>query len=139
DPEQVKDVESQVAREVPGGHPHPAQDLGQIEPFGQGQRGATLRHPRTPSTRPEPLPACRRADTGDLRGIHGAPSRVADAGGLAMSNHLTLLELVSTVAAHAATEDELVATIVHLVNSGAVRLCGNFRGARFDLRELRAA
>jgi len=31
------------------------------------------------------------------------------------------------------TEAELIATVVHLVNSGAVRLCGNFRGARFAL------
>jgi uncharacterized membrane protein YbhN (UPF0104 family) len=28
---------------------------------------------------------------------------------------------------------EVVATVVHLVNSGTVRLVGNFRGARFDL------
>ena len=28
---------------------------------------------------------------------------------------------------------ETVATVVYLVNSGRVQLCGNFRGARFDL------
>ena len=27
----------------------------------------------------------------------------------------------------------MIATVVHLVNSGAVRLCGNSRGARFAL------
>ena len=33
----------------------------------------------------------------------------------------------------AESEDEVIATVVHLVNSGAVRLCGSFRGARIDL------
>jgi hypothetical protein len=51
-----------------------------------------------------------------------------------MSNAVTLLELVTAVTRHAETDDEVVATVVWLVNSGAVRLCGNFRGARFDLR-----
>ena len=32
----------------------------------------------------------------------------------------------------------MIATVVHLVNSGRVRLCGNFKGARFDLRRLAA-
>jgi hypothetical protein len=49
-----------------------------------------------------------------------------------MSRDVTLLDLVRTVAQTAATEDEIVARVVFLVNSGAVRLCGNFRGARFD-------
>ena len=30
----------------------------------------------------------------------------------------------------------MVATVVHLVNSGTVRLCGTFKGARFDLSGL---
>jgi hypothetical protein len=37
------------------------------------------------------------------------------------------------VNAHCRTEAELIATVVHLVNSGRVRLCGTFKGARFDL------
>jgi hypothetical protein len=45
----------------------------------------------------------------------------------------TLLELVEAVSDYAETDIETVATIVHLVNSGRVQLCGNFRGARFDL------
>lgn len=53
-----------------------------------------------------------------------------------MSNSVTLLELVNAVAKHATTEDDLVATVAELVNSGAVRLCGNFRGARFDMEAL---
>jgi hypothetical protein len=45
----------------------------------------------------------------------------------------TLLELVKAVSDYAETDTETVATVVHLVNSGRVQLCGNFRGARFDL------
>jgi hypothetical protein len=44
-----------------------------------------------------------------------------------------MLDLVKAVSENATTEAEVVATVVHLVNSGLVRLCGNFRGARFDL------
>jgi len=33
----------------------------------------------------------------------------------------------------AESEAEVIATVVHLVNSGAVRLCGIFRDARIDL------
>jgi len=50
-----------------------------------------------------------------------------------MTARTTLLELVTAVSDEAENEDEVIATVVHLVNSGAVRLCGNFRGARFDL------
>jgi hypothetical protein len=46
---------------------------------------------------------------------------------------LTLLDLVKAVSDSAASEAGVVATVVHLVNSGIVQLCGNFRGARFDL------
>jgi len=45
----------------------------------------------------------------------------------------TLLELVEAVSDYAETDAETVATVVHLVNSGQVQLCGNFSGARFDL------
>jgi hypothetical protein len=48
----------------------------------------------------------------------------------------TLLELLNTVSDFAETEAELIATVVYLVNSGTVTLCGNFKGARFDLFEL---
>jgi hypothetical protein len=46
---------------------------------------------------------------------------------------LTMLDLVKAVSDSAATEAEVVATVTHLVNSGIVQLCGNFRGARFDI------
>ena len=50
-----------------------------------------------------------------------------------MVPNVTLLELVTEVSSHAESEAEVVATVVYLVNSGRVRLCGNFAGARFDL------
>ena len=45
----------------------------------------------------------------------------------------TLLDLVTAVRTYARTDAEVVATVVHLVNSGRVQLGGNFRGARFEL------
>jgi len=53
-----------------------------------------------------------------------------------MALNMTLLDLVNAVSAYAGSEAELIATVVFLVNSGRVRLCGNFAGARFDLRGL---
>jgi hypothetical protein len=50
-----------------------------------------------------------------------------------MALQVTMLDLVSAVSQSAANDSEVVATVVYLVNSGAVQLCGNFRGARFDL------
>jgi len=50
-----------------------------------------------------------------------------------MALQLTLLDVVRTVSEYAATDTEVVAIVVYLVNSGQVQLCGNFRGARFDL------
>ena len=55
-----------------------------------------------------------------------------------MSQNMTLLDLVKAVSEHAPSEAEVIATVVYLVNSGRVRLCGNFKDARFDLRELAA-
>jgi hypothetical protein len=53
-----------------------------------------------------------------------------------MRTQATLLDLVTAVSESARTEAEVIATVVHLVNSGMVRLCGNFAGARFDLGRL---
>lgn len=53
-----------------------------------------------------------------------------------MTIDMTLLELVNAVADYAPSDAEVIATVVHMVNSGAVRLCGNFKGARFDLGAL---
>jgi hypothetical protein len=49
-----------------------------------------------------------------------------------MTQDITMLELVTAVSEYASGEAEVIATVVHLVNSGMVRLCGNFRGTRFD-------
>jgi len=53
-----------------------------------------------------------------------------------MARQTTLLELVKAVSEFASTDAEVVATVVYMVNSGTVQLCGNFRGARFDLESV---
>jgi len=50
-----------------------------------------------------------------------------------MGRNVTLLDLVNAVAEHARAEAEVIATVVWMVNQGHVRLCGTFKGARFDL------
>jgi hypothetical protein len=45
-------------------------------------------------------------------------------------------DLVSAVAEHAKNDAEILATVVHMVNTGLVQLVGKPRGARFDLRTL---
>ena len=49
-----------------------------------------------------------------------------------MPRDTTMLELVSALSAHARSEEEVAASVVALVRSGAVRLCGIFKGARFE-------
>jgi hypothetical protein len=44
----------------------------------------------------------------------------------------TLLELVQTIAEDTRDDREIVATVVHLLRSGRVRLIGSFRGRRLD-------
>jgi hypothetical protein len=56
-----------------------------------------------------------------------------------MPPRVTLQELVVAVAEHAKSEAEVMATVVHMVNTGLVRLDGKLRGARFDLRQLPAS
>jgi hypothetical protein len=51
-----------------------------------------------------------------------------------MPPQVTMLELVTAVAEHARSEAEVFATVVHMVNTGLVRLDGKLRGARFDVR-----
>ena len=55
-----------------------------------------------------------------------------------MRTTVTMLDLINAVSEAARSEAEVIATLVYLVNSGAVRLGGTFRGARFDLASLRA-
>ena len=46
---------------------------------------------------------------------------------------VTLRDLVAAVSEFAHSEAEVVATVAHMVNSGLVRLRGNFAGANIDL------
>jgi hypothetical protein len=46
---------------------------------------------------------------------------------------MTLLDLVQAVSDFATNDEEIVATVAYLINSGKVLLCGNFAGARIDL------
>jgi len=49
-----------------------------------------------------------------------------------MAANSTLLALVDALARHGRSEAEIIAIVVYMVNSGHVRLCGIFSGARFD-------
>jgi hypothetical protein len=44
----------------------------------------------------------------------------------------TLLDLIQTVSEFATTDDEILATVTHLINSGQVLLGGTFAGARIN-------
>jgi hypothetical protein len=50
-----------------------------------------------------------------------------------MTTATTLLDLVTCITEVTRDDREVVATVVALVNSGRVRLTGNFRGARISL------
>lgn len=50
-----------------------------------------------------------------------------------MAPSVTMLDLVNAVSEFARSESEVMAAVIWMVNSGSVRLGGNFRGARFDL------
>lgn len=48
------------------------------------------------------------------------------------SRQMTLLELVQTICDVTDDDREVIATVRHLLGSGRVRLCGNFRGCSSD-------
>jgi len=50
-----------------------------------------------------------------------------------MAMNVTMLDLVVAVSEFAHSDAEVVATVTYLVNSGRVRLCGNFAGRRIDI------
>lgn len=50
----------------------------------------------------------------------------------------SLLDLIDVIGSVTETDAEVVAAVVYLVNSGKVRLCGSFAGARFTLPPLTA-
>jgi hypothetical protein len=41
---------------------------------------------------------------------------------------VTLLQLVEAICDVTSSDEEVVATVLHMLRSGCVRLCGNFRG-----------
>ncbi len=53
-----------------------------------------------------------------------------------MAPKVTLLDLVTEIAKYSRSDNEVIATVAYMVNRGSVRLCGNFKGARFDLDAL---
>ena len=46
-----------------------------------------------------------------------------------LSHAVTLLELVTAVCDVTEDDREVVATVVQMLHSGQIKLCGNFRGA----------
>ena len=71
--------------------------------------------------------------TGQTMQLGASSTPVGERERTTMTRDVTMLELVTDLSNSARTEAEVIATVVHLVNSGAVRLCGNFRGARLAL------
>ena len=53
---------------------------------------------------------------------------------MTLHHKCTLLELIQAVSESARNDDEVVATVAYLINSGRVRLCGTFAGAKIALR-----
>jgi hypothetical protein len=53
---------------------------------------------------------------------------------MTIKKECTLLELVQSVNEVTSNDEEVVATVTYLVNSGRVRLCGNFAGAKIAVR-----
>ena len=45
----------------------------------------------------------------------------------------TLLDLIQAFSKYATGDAEIVATVAYLINTGRVRLCDTFSGARIDL------
>jgi hypothetical protein len=60
------------------------------------------------------------------------PLRAGEGRRLTEAQSTTLLDLVRAVGEVTNDEREIVATVLHLLHSGRVRLSGNFRGVPFD-------
>jgi len=56
-----------------------------------------------------------------------------------MAVTVTLRDLVTAVSDCAQSENEIVATVVHMINSGQVRLSGSYTGAQVDFASRRTA
>jgi hypothetical protein len=48
------------------------------------------------------------------------------------ARRVTLLELVSAICETTEDDQEVVSTVLHLLETGRVRLCGNFRGVALE-------
>lgn len=58
-----------------------------------------------------------------------ALSPVVQIVGQSNPSEITLLDLVQAVSEFATSEEELIATVLHMLQTGRVRLTGNFRDA----------
>lgn len=67
---------------------------------------------------------CAHAGIGDDPALRAIPPTRPVQGGACQC---TLLELVQAIGEVTADDREVVATVIHLLESGQVRLCGNFR------------
>ena len=52
---------------------------------------------------------------------------------MARRRPLTLFDVIQAVSEVAASDQEMLAAVAHLINSGQVRLCGDSAGATIDL------
>jgi hypothetical protein len=52
---------------------------------------------------------------------------------MARRRSLTLLDVIQEVSKAAASDQETLAAVADLINSGQVRFCGDFAGATIDL------
>jgi hypothetical protein len=52
---------------------------------------------------------------------------------MATPSRMILLDVVQAVGRYTTSDEEVVAVVAHLINSGRVLLCGTFAGARIDL------
>jgi hypothetical protein len=53
-----------------------------------------------------------------------------------MARNVTLLDLVNAVSRYSRSDTQVIATLVYKVKQAHVRLCGTFKGSRFDLSTL---
>ena len=51
---------------------------------------------------------------------------------MARTRYATLLDVIQAVSEVAASDQEILATVADLINSGRVRLCGDAAGATID-------
>ena len=50
-----------------------------------------------------------------------------------LEDQYTLLDVVQTVGQFAHSEEELMAAVAYLVNSGKIKLCGDFAGSTIEM------